>query len=407
MAGILAMILAGGEGKRLHPLTETRSKPAVPFGGSYRLLDFALNNFVNADILKIYVLTQFKSQSLNIHLRQAWHLSGITDRFIDPVPAQQRIGKRWYDGTPDAIYQNDKFIENNEPDQVCIFGSDHIYKMDIRQMVDFHKRKEAELTVAAIKVAKDQAYHFGIIEVDEEGCMIGFQEKPSVDEAKTIPGDPEHVLASMGNYIFETDTLLSELKRDAEIEESDHDFGKNIIPHLYPQGKVFVYNFNENKIAGEPDAVYWRDVGTLDAYWEAHMDLLDDEAPFSLYNRKWPLHTYHPPLPPATFKDCDGHKTKISQSLLSAGCFVLGSVIDRSILGFHSHIRSGSKITETVMLGSVKVGEGCRITRAIIDKNVEIAPGTIIGEDAEQDRARFTVSDNGIVVIAKNSKVGF
>ncbi len=407
MAGILAMILAGGEGRRLHPLTENRSKPAVPFGGSYRLLDFALNNFANADILKIYVLTQFKSQSLNIHLNQAWHLSGITDRFIDPVPAQQRVGRRWYDGTADAIYQNEKFIEINEPEHVCIFGSDHIYKMDIRQMADYHKQKGADLTVAAIKVSKDQAYHFGIIEVDEEGRMIGFQEKPSVEEAKTIPGDDQHVLASMGNYIFETNTLLRELRRDAEVEESDHDFGKDIIPNLFPQGKVFVYNFNENKIPGEPDGVYWRDVGTLDAYWEAHMDLLQDEAPFSLYNRKWPLHTFHPPLPPATFKDCGGFKTKVSRSLLSAGCFILGSVIESSVLGFHTHVRSGSKITNSVILGSVKIGEGCRINNAIIDKEVEIAPGTIIGENPEHDRARFQVSDNGIVVIAKNSKVGF
>ncbi|RJG51511.1 glucose-1-phosphate adenylyltransferase [Motilimonas pumila] len=407
MAGVLAMVLAGGEGKRLHPLTETRSKPSVPFGGSYRLLDFALNNFVNADILQIYVLTQFKSQSLNIHLRQAWHLSGITNRFIDPVPAQQRLGKRWYDGTADAIYQNNKFIEMNEPEQVCIFGSDHIYKMDVRQMVNYHKEKDAHLTVAAIQVPKDQAYHFGIIEVDKEGRMIGFQEKPSVEEAKTIPGDPEHVLASMGNYTFDTKVLLSELSRDAEDEDSEHDFGKNIIPHLFPQGKVFVYNFNSNKIAGEPDGVYWRDVGTLDAYWEAHMDLLADEPPFSLYNRKWPLHTYYPPLPPATFKDSENHNTRISKSLLSAGCYVLGSHVHRSVMGFHCHIRPGTEISESVLLGEVKVGENCRIRRAIIDKNVEIAPGTVIGEDLAADKARFDVSENGIVVIAKNTKVGF
>ncbi len=406
MAGILAMVLAGGEGSRLYPLTETRTKPAVPFGGSYRLIDFALNNFVNADILKIYVLTQFKSQSLNIHLRQAWHLSGITDRFIDAVPAQQRVGKRWYDGTADAIYQNARFIELNEPEHVCIFGSDHIYKMDIRQMVDFHKTNEALLTVAAIKVPVDQAYHFGIIEVDEKGRMIGFAEKPT-ENVKTIPGDPDHVLASMGNYIFETDTLLDELKRDAEIDSSSHDFGKNIIPHLFPQGKVYVYNFNDNKIPGEPNHCYWRDVGTLDSYWEAHMDLLDDEPPFSLYNRKWPLHTYYPPLPPATFKDVEEHKSHVSQSLMSAGCYVLGASIHRSVLGFRCHIRPGTQISESVLIGPVKIGEGCQIRRAIIDKNVEIAPGTVIGENLEEDKKRFTVSESGVVVIPKNAKVGF
>ena len=407
MAGILAMILAGGEGSRLFPLTHTRTKPAVPFGGNYRLVDFALNNFVNADLMKICVLTQFKSQSLNIHLRRAWRLSGISDRFIEAVPAQQRVNKSWYSGTADAIYQNARFIKKCQAEHVCIFGSDHIYKMDVQQMVDYHKKIDAILTVAAIRVQKQQAHHFGIIEIDEQGRMIGFAEKPSADEAKTIPGDPDHVLASMGNYIFKSETLLKELYDDAIEENSSHDFGKDIIPKLFPQGKVHVYNFSDNKIPGDPEHAYWRDVGTIDSYWEAHMDLLNDNQPISLYNKNWPLHTYHPPLPPATFRDHDGFVNNISKSHIGAGSYINGATIENSILGFRSHLCAGATIQSCVLLGNAKVGEGSRLTRVILDKNVEIAPNTVIGENLEEDRKRFTVSENGIVVIAKGSRVGF
>ncbi|MGL5469504.1 MAG: sugar phosphate nucleotidyltransferase, partial [Shewanella sp.] len=249
MAGVLGMILAGGEGSRLKPLTETRTKPAVPFGGSYRLIDFALNNFVNADLMRIYVLTQFKSQSLYIHMKKGWNLSGITDRFIDIIPAQMRDGKRWYEGTADAIYQNLRFVEIVSPDQVCIFGSDHIYKMDIRQMLDFHRRMGAELTVSALRMPISQASQFGVIEVDQNGKMIGFEEKPS--QPKSIPGEPEWALVSMGNYIFEADTLSKELRDDAEDPHSSHDFGKDIIPKMFPRGQVYVYDFTTNKIKGE------------------------------------------------------------------------------------------------------------------------------------------------------------
>ncbi len=408
MAGILAMILAGGEGSRLFPLTQSRTKPAVPFGGNYRLVDFALNNFVNADLMKIYVLTQFKSQSLNIHLRKAWRLSGVMgNRFIEAVPAQQRVNKNWYSGTADAIYQNARFIEKSEPEHVCIFGSDHIYKMDVQQMVEHHKAKGGTLTVAAIRVVKEQAYHFGIIEVDEEGRMIGFAEKPAVEDAKTIPGDPDHVLASMGNYIFKSDVLLKELYEDAPDNTSSHDFGKDIIPKLYPQGDVFIYKLSDNYIPGEPKTAYWRDVGTIDSYWEAHMDLLMHETPFSLYNKNWPLHTYHPPLPPATFRDHGDSVSDISQSLIGAGSYINGAKIDNSILGFRSHVCKNVVIKDSVFLGNAKVGAGCRLTKVILDKNVEIAPGTIIGENLEEDRKRFTVSDNGVVVVAKDSRVGF
>jgi len=407
MAGILAMILAGGEGSRLFPLTQTRTKPAVPFGGNYRLIDFVLNNFVNADLMKIYVLTQFKSQSLNIHLRKAWRLSGIANRFIEAIPAQQRVNKNWYSGTADAIYQNSRFIEKNHPDHVCIFGSDHIYKMDVEQMVEYHKEKKGSLTIATIRVIKEQAYHFGIIEVDESGKMIGFQEKPSVQEAKTIPGDPEHVLASMGNYIFKADILLRALYQDANNKNSSHDFAKDIIPKLVDIGEVFVYRLSDNYIKGEPKTAYWRDVGSIDSYWEAHMQMLAEEPPFSFYNKNWPLHTYHPPLPPATFRDQDDSVSDISHSLIGAGSYINGAIIKNSFLGFSSHICAGSVITDSIFLGSAKIGSGAQLTKVILDKNVEIAPGTIIGQNIDEDRKRFTVSEDGVVVIAKGCRVGF
>jgi len=407
MSGILAMILAGGEGSRLFPLTSTRTKPAVPFGGNYRLVDFALNNFVNADLMKIYVLTQFKSQSLNIHLRKAWRLSGLSNRFIEAIPAQQRVNKNWYSGTADAIYQNARFIEKNDPEHVCIFGSDHIYKMDVQQMVEFHKEKQGSLTVAAIRVLKSQAYHFGIIEIDEQGRMIGFAEKPAVEDAKTIPGDPDHVLASMGNYIFKSDVLLKELYEDAKDESSSHDFGNDIIGKLYPKGDVFIYKLSDNYIEGEPETAYWRDVGTLDSYWDAHMDLLGDEAPFSLYNKHWPLHTYHPPLPPATFRDTNDSVSDVSKSLIGAGSYINGAKIENSILGFAVHLCKDVVIKNSVCLGRAKIGAGAQLNKVILDKGVEIAPGTIIGMDLEEDKKKFTVSDNGVVVIARDTKVGF
>ena len=405
MAGVLCMILAGGEGSRLRPLTASRSKPAVPFGGSYRLIDFALNNFVNADLMRIYILTQFKSQSLNVHLKKGWNISGITDRFIDVIPAQMRDGKRWYEGTADAIYQNIRFIEAAEPEHVCIFGSDHVYKMDIRQMLDFHKQVDAKLTVSALRMPLAEATSFGVIEVDTEGRMVGFEEKP--ENPKSIPGEPDWALVSMGNYIFEANTLSEELRDDADKEGSSHDFGKDIIPKLYREGGVYVYDYSTNKIKGEPESTYWRDVGTIDAYWSAHMDLLKSDPQFSLYNRSWPLHTFYPPLPPATFIDAEERKVKITDSLIAGGSYLQGAKIYKSVLGYRSNVGPGTMVSESVILGDVKIGANCTIKRTIIDKNVEIAPGTVIGEDIELDRQRFHVSDSGIVVIAKGSKVGF
>ncbi|MFT6986751.1 MAG: glucose-1-phosphate adenylyltransferase [Psychromonas sp.] len=407
MAKVLSMILAGGEGSRLYPLTQSRTKPSVPFGGSYRLIDCVLNNFVNSDLLRIYVLTQFKSQSLNQHLTDAWELSSITDTFIDAIPAQMRTGKHWYSGTADAIYQNLQFIESDEADLVCIFGSDHIYKMDIRQKLTYHEKKDATLTVSAVKLPKEQAYHFGIIEVDEEGRMIGFVEKPAVEDAKTIPGDPDHVLVSMGNYVFNSKVLQEELIRDAALKKSSHDFGKDIIPHLYPQGNVFVYDFSQNSIPGETNETYWRDVGNIDSYWHANMDLIKSKPPISLYNRKWPMHTHYPALPAAHFRNGNDSNCAIRKSQISDGCFIKGAAIKKSILGFNCFVEQDTEISHCILLGDTKIGKNCRLTKVIIDKNVSIADNVQIGINLEDDKKRFTVSDEGIVVIPKGAKIGF
>ncbi len=408
MAGILSMILAGGAGTRLFPLTETRTKPAVPFAGQYRLIDFVLNNFVNSDLMKIYILTQFKSQSLNIHLRQAWHLSGLTDQFIDAIPAQMRMGKRWYEGTADAIYQNLRLIEIHEPDLVCVFGSDHIYKMNVRQMTDYHKAKKADLTVAAIRVPIEEAHQFGVIEIDADGRMIGFREKPA--NPTPVPGDPSSALISMGNYTFDPDILYKVLKEDAQDPNSEHDFGKNVIPELMANGNVFVYDFSINDIPNEKgDKVYWRDVGTIDSYWQASMDLLTNESAFDLYNSKWPLRTFHPTVPPAqVLQSAEKDQTTIIDSSIASGCILKGAKVDKSVLGFNVSVEPKTEITESVIIGDSQIGAGCIIKRAILDKNVHLAPGTTLGVDRDLDEKRgFTISSGGIVTVPKGTKIGF
>lgn len=409
MSGILSMILAGGEGTRLSPLTGIRAKPAVPFGGNYRIVDFVLNNFVNSDLLQIFVLTQFKSHSLMKHMSRAWQVSGLTNRFIDPIPAQMQTGGHWYMGTADAIYQNIHLIRGLDPEHVCIFGGDHIYKMDVRQMINYHTQKEALLTVAAIPVPISDADQFGIIEVDEDGKMIGFEEKPK-QNPKTIPGRPDMCLASMGNYIFEAKTLVQSLEEDAELEDSKHDFGHDIIPKLYPQGKVYIYDFSTNIIRGEPEHSrgYWRDVGTIDAYFEANMDLIQIQPPINLYNRFWPLRSYHPAVPPAKFVHDETNRTgQAISSMVGAGSIISGAIIYNSIIGHNVHIHSHSYVEKCVIMGNNDIGEGCRLRRCIIDKDVDIAPGTVIGEDPESDKKRFHVSPGGIVVIPKGSRIGF
>ena len=403
------MILAGGEGTRLAPLTSVRAKPAVPFGGNYRIIDFVLNNFVNSDLLQIFVLTQFKSHSLLKHLSRSWRVTGLTSRFIDPIPAQMQTGKHWYQGTADAIFQNVNLIEGMDPEIVCVFGGDHIYKMDIRQMIDFHRSSEALLTVAAIPVPVDQADQFGVIEVDERGKMIGFQEKPKKDP-KTIPGRPGYVLASMGNYVFDAKTLVKCLKEDAESKDSLHDFGHNIIPMLFETGDVYVYDFSTNTIREEPESSqgYWRDVGTIDSFYEANMDLISVTPPIDLYNKHWPLRCYHPPVPPAKFVHDEANRTgQAISSMVASGSIISGSIVYNSVLGYNNRVHSHSYVEKSVVMGNCNIGRGCRILRAIIDKDVTIAADTVIGEDPFQDRERFQVSKEGVVVIPKGSRIGF
>lgn len=412
MSRNLAMVLAGGAGTRLYPLTQTRTKPAVPFAGGLRLIDFVLNNFVNSDLLKIYVLTQFKSQSLNIHLRQAWYLSGLTGNFIDAIPAQMRMGKRWYEGTADAIYQNLRLIEIQEPDNVCIFGSDHIYKIDIRQVIRFHEKMGAALTVCGIPVlASEAAGRFGVIEVDENYRMIGFEEKP--ENPKTIPGRPDLALVSMGNYVFESQALFKYLNQDAEDKTSTHDFGHDIIPKMTADDQpVYVYDFHRNEIPGEAETAnhsYWRDVGTIYSFWEAHMDLLVPEPEFDLYNNKWPLRSYHPPVPPANIMSGeDGSNSTIINSTVCSGSKIVGAHLERSVLGFNVEVGKGSTLKESIILGKCEIGDNCVLNKVIADKNVKIAPNTQIGVDLELDKSRgLTVSEEGIVAIPKNMEIGF
>jgi len=404
----LTMIMAGGEGSRLKPLTSDRTKPAVPFGGNYRIIDFVLSNFVNSGFMKIFVLTQFKSHSLLQHMREGWRVSsGIVKQFIDPVPAQMRIGKKWYEGTADAIFQNMNLIDDEDPDQVCIFGGDHIYRMDVRQMLRFHSKRQAVLTVAAIRVPIQDAHHFGIIEVDEEWRMTGFVEKPE-SAPKTIPGNPDYVLASMGNYIFERGPLVDELKKDSKDKNSDHDFGKNILPKMFPEGNVFVYDFSQNFIPGleEEEKGYWKDVGTLDTYWEANMDLVGVHPHFNLYNKKWPVLTYIPPLPPAKFVHFSDLRTGHAiNSMISSGAIISGALVENSVVGYNVRIHSFAHVEHSVIMNNVSIGRGAKIRKTIIDKHVQIASEVQIGYDLEADKKRFEVTENGVVVIPKGAEV--
>ncbi len=408
MSNVLTMILAGGEGSRLKPLTSDRTKPAVPFGGNYRIIDFVLSNFVNSGFMKIFVLTQFKSHSLLQHMREGWRVSsGIVKQFIDPVPAQMRIGKKWYEGTADAIFQNMNLIDDEDPDQVCIFGGDHIYRMDVRQMLRFHSKRQAVLTVAAIRVPIQDAHHFGIIEVDEEWRMTGFVEKPE-NAPMTIPGNPDYVLASMGNYIFERGPLVDELKKDAKDKNSDHDFGKNILPKMFPAGNVFVYDFSQNFIPGleEEEKGYWKDVGTLDTYWEANMDLVGIHPHFNLYNKKWPVLTYIPPLPPAKFVHFSDLRTGHAiNSMISSGAIISGALVENSVVGYNVRIHSFAHVEHSVIMNNVSIGRGAKIRKTIIDKHVQIASEVQIGYDLEADKKRFEVTENGVVVIPKGAEV--
>ena len=406
MQKVLVMILAGGEGKRLYPLTKERAKPAVPFGGRYRIIDFALSNFINSGFFQLKVLTQFKSESLNRHLSLAWRLSPKLYQYIDPVPAQMRTGRDWYRGTADAIYQNLNLIKDVNPEYVCVFGGDHIYKMDVRQMLNYHIKNKAELTVSAIPRPANEASTFGIIEVDKEWRIKGFEEKPK--KPKHIPGRPDMSLVSMGNYIFNTSVLLEEVTADAKKKDSRHDFGRDIIPSIQKKRRLFAYNFARNKVPGMTPAEkgYWMDVGSLDAYWQASMDLVAVSPVFNLYNSEWPIRTYYHPCPPAKFVFADKERERVgiaTDSIVSEGCIISGGQINRSILSPQVRINSYSYVTESILMEGVNVGRHTKIRRAIIDKYVDIPSGAEIGYNLKEDKKRFYVTESGIVVVPKET----
>lgn len=405
----LVMILAGGEGKRLYPLTKDRAKPAVPFGGRYRIIDFVLNNFINSGFFKIKVLTQYKSDSLNKHITRGWALSPFLNQYVDLAPAQMRTGSEWYRGTADAIYQNVFHITDEDPDYVCIFGGDHIYKMDVSQMLDYHKEKNADLTISAIPIPIEEAHEFGIIEVDDDWKLTNFVEKPKT-APKSIPGNPNMCLASMGNYIFNKDSLLKALEEDEKIKSSNHDFGKNVIPMMLNEGKrIYVYNFNENVFPGMSDRErgYWMDVGSIDAYWQANMDLLDYDPELNLYSQTWPLRTFNYNYPPAKFIWEEGERVGMAtNSMVSEGCIVSGAGLSRCVLSPKVKVNSFSQISESILMENVEIGRHSRIKKAIIDKNVIVPPNTRIGFNREEDEKRgFHVSPNGVTVVPKGAKL--
>lgn len=405
----LVMILAGGEGKRLYPLTKDRAKPAVPFGGRYRIIDFVLNNFINSGFFKIKVLTQYKSDSLNKHITRGWALSPFLNQYVDLAPAQMRTGSDWYRGTADAIYQNVFHITDEDPDYVCIFGGDHIYKMDVSQMLDYHKEKNADLTISAIPIPIEEAHEFGIIEVDDDWKLINFVEKPQT-APKSIPGNPNMCLASMGNYIFNKDSLLKALEEDEKIENSNHDFGKNVIPMMLNEGKrIYVYNFNDNAFPGMSDRErgYWMDVGSIDAYWQANMDLLDYNPELNLYSQAWPLRTFNYNYPPAKFIWEEGERVGMAtNSMVSEGCIVSGAGLSRCVLSPKVKVNSFSQISESILMENVEIGRHSRIKKAIIDKNVIVPANTRIGFNKEEDIKRgFHVSPNGVTVVPKGAKL--
>jgi glucose-1-phosphate adenylyltransferase len=402
---VLGIVLAGGKGTRLYPLTKERAKPAVPFGGKYRIVDFVLSNFINSGIYSIYVLTQFRSQSLLQHLSEGWQFGGLLkSQFIIPVPAQMRSAdETWYQGTADAIFQNINLIEQADPHLVAIFGADHIYRMNIASMMEYHDKKSAQVTVAAIPVEKRQASEFGVIETRADGRIVRFHEKNP--DAPTIPGDGERVYASMGNYIFSTHTLLRELQDDAANEKSTHDFGRDILPSLVARSEVFAYNFQSNRIPGEkPDAeVYWRDVGTIDAYYEANMDLRSVSPALNLYNREWPLRTTGFPDPPAKFTfDEEKRRGQAIDSVISGGALLSGGVVRNSVIGRHVRVHAGALVEDSIILDNCDIGRRAKVRRAILDKNVRVPQDGSIGYDLEQDRRVHYVTESGIVVVEGN-----
>ncbi|MFQ5559303.1 MAG: glucose-1-phosphate adenylyltransferase [Nitrospinota bacterium] len=400
---VLGMIMAGGKGERLFPLTTDRAKPAVPFAGKYRIVDFVLSNFINSGVYSIYVLTQFKAQSLLDHLQAGWRFGSLLrDHFINAVPAQMRTGSDWYLGTADAIRQNMNLIDNFDGELISIFGADHVYRMDIMQMVDYHYKKKTHVTVAALPVPIAEASSFGVINVDEEWKIIGFDEKPK--EPKCIPGRPGEALISMGNYLFDKTFLKDVLGKGSEHK---HDFGKDILPEIYKQHPIYAYDFRRNSVpgVGEVEVGYWRDVGTIKAYWEANMDLRNIRPIFNLYNREWPLKTSSFSAPPAKLVfDDRGRRGMGINSIISEGTIIEGGTVQDSVIGRNVNIKGNSAIINSIIMDYVEIGEDCKINMAIIDKGVKVPSGTVIGYDLAEDRKKYFVDEESkIIVLSKES----
>ncbi len=403
---VLSVVLAGGEGKRLLPLTLDRAKPAVPFGGQYRLVDFVLSNLANAGFLRIVVLTQYKSHSLDLHISRTWRMSTLLGNYVSPVPAQMRRGPRWFAGSADALFQNLNIVGDERPEHMCVFGADHIYRMDPRQMLEQHIDSGAGVTVAGIRVPAGESNQFGIIAPGPDRAIRSFLEKPA--SAPELPDAPGQVLASMGNYIFRTDCLLEALHADAEDDTSRHDIGGDLIPMLVRAGEACYYDFADNQVPGatDRDRGYWRDVGTLDSYYQANMDLVSVHPVFNLYNREWPIYTAGSHLPPAKFLFEETGRTGAAvDSIVGAGVIVSGGTARRSVLSPGVLIEDGALVEDSVIFNDVVIGRGAVVRRSIIDKNVKVPPGAAVGVDPEADARRFARSEDGITVVAKGAVV--
>lgn len=403
---VLSIVLAGGEGKRLMPLTRDRAKPAVPFGGHYRLIDFALSNLVNGGQRRIVVLTQYKSHSLNVHLSRTWRMSTLLGNYVTSVPAQMRLGQRWFLGSADALYQNLNLVEDADPDYMFVFGADHIYRMDPMQLLDHHLESGAGVTVAGIRVPIEEASQFGVIERGASTRIERWREKPS--DPRPVPEDQTKALVSMGNYVFTTKALLDQLALDAEDESSRHDIGGNLIPRMVDAGQAEVYDFIHNEVPGVSDRErgYWRDVGTLDSYYDAHLDLVATEPVFNLYNDDWPIFTASHTAPPAKVVAVEKHGPgQVADSILSNGVILSGAYVRNSVLSPGVRVEAGAIVENSILLNNVHIGSGATVRKTIVDKNVDVPPGYAIGTDHERDRVRFTISPGGIVAVAKGELI--